>query len=227
MTAFLRSNRGRWAVRLVGLAIGWVLATQVLGMAWDGDGHAFLLGILLIVVVAIAYGIDQLLELALSFVPAGPAAPLRYFGPIPPLAKAKQAKARQMHAALVQAGAFASQVPPAEAAFPALAVDRQPVDWPALFDAYATADYYLADADPAQWMDHILFSRMPDGWQSPPPGRRWAFLWEDETIIMVLLAEGAVDTLNAIAPRSVAWTWLDAKAAAELVRSGCLISTNE
>ena len=227
VSGFLRSPAGRWTVRVLGLAIGWVLATQVLGMAWDGDGHAFLVAMLLIVVLAFAYAIDQFLALALSFVRAGEArARLRHAGPIPPLAKAKQAKVRRMHAALVEAGAFAPQAPAAEAAFPALAVDRVAVDWIALLDAYANADYYLEDADPARWMDNIRFSRLPQGWENPPAGQRWAFLWEDETVILALLAEGAVARLNAIESATTAWEWLDADAAAALERSGGLISTN-
>ena len=228
MIDFLRRPAGRWTVRLLGLVIGWALATQVLGMAWDGDGHAFLLGILLVVVLATAYGIDQLLALALSFVPSGgTGGKLRFTGQIPPLSQAKQAKVRRMHKALVQAGAFAPQVPPADAAFPALAVDRQPVGWVVLIDAYANADYYLADSDPAQWLDTILFSRLPEGWDNPPAGRRWALLWEDETIILALLADGAVEALNAIESDHGDWAWLDAEAAAQIARSGFLISTND
>lgn len=227
MTAFLRSTAGRWTVRILGLAGGWVVATQALGMAWDGDGHLFLVAMLVVVVLAFAYAIDQLLVLALSFVPAGPASMPRHSGPIPPLAKAKQARVRRMHAALAQSGAFAPQVPPVEAAFPALAVDRQPVSWIALLDAYAGADYYLDTAEPAQWLDTILFSRLPDGWDSPPQGRRWALLWEDETVIVALLADGAVDALNSIESAPTGWEWLDAEAAAALAQAGLLISTND
>jgi hypothetical protein len=228
MIEFLRRPAGRWAVRGLGLGFGWVLATQVLGMAWDGDGHAFLVAMLLIVVVAIAYAMDQIVALVLSFAPAGTAqGKPRFSGPIPPLAKAKQAKVRRMHAALLKAGAFAPQAPPVDAAFPALAVDRQPVGWVVLLDAYANADYYLAAADPAQWLDNILFSRLPEDWENPPPGKRWALLWEDETIILALLADGAVATLNAIEAEQGDWAWLDAAAAAQVARSGFLISTND
>lgn len=228
MIEYLRRPAGRWTVRGLGLAIGWVLATQVLGMAWDGDGHAFLVAILLSVVVAIAYGVDQVLDFALSFSPASNAhGKPRFTGQIPPLAKAKQAKVRWMHAALEKAGAFAPHAPPADAAFPALAVDRQPVGWVVLLDAYANADYYLEAADPAQWLDNIRFSRLPEGWENPQPGRRWALLWEDENIILALLADGAVEALNAIESDHGPWAWLDAEAAVQMARSGFLISTND
>lgn len=228
MIEYLRRPAGRWAARGLGLVFGWVLATQVLGMAWDGDGHAFLVAMLLIVVLAIAYAVDQALDFTLSFAPAGNVhGTPRFTGQIPPLSQAKQAKVRRMHAALAKAGAFAPQAPPADAAFPALAVDRQPVGWVVLLDAYANADYYLEAADPAQWLDNIRFSRLPEGWENPPPGRRWALLWEDETIILALLADGAVEALKAIGTEHGEWAWLDAKAAQQMARSGFLISTND
>lgn len=228
MIEFLRRPTGRWTIRVLGLALGYGLATQVFDMAWHGNGHLFLVAMGLIVAFATAYCIDQVVALVLSFFPAVAAGGKRRFaGQIPPLSQAKQTKVRRMHKALVQAGAFAPQVPPAEAAFPALAVDGQPVGWVVLLDAYANADYYLEDADPAQWLDNILFSRLPEDWENPPPGKRWALLWEDETIILALLADGAVAALNAIEAEQGDWAWLDAAAAAQVARSGFLISTND
>lgn len=226
MIAFLRSRTGTLLTWLVGLAIGFVFVTQYLGMAPDGEGHGFLVAMFAIAWLGFGAGIVMAVMFALSFFPAAPAAPLRHAGPLPVLSKAKQAKARAMHSALAEAGAFAPEVPDAAMAFPALAADRRAFGWADLLGAYHEAPYYLPEADPARWLANVHFSLLPDGWQTPPAGKVWALLWEDETVIVALVNEGAIDALNAVCDEPEGWSPLDTEAAAQLRQSGFLISTN-
>ena len=198
MTSFLRSLSGRWTVRVLGLAVGWVLATQVFGMAWNGDGHAFLLAMLLIVVVAIAYVLDQIVALALSFVPSagGAGSQPSFSGPIPPLTKAKQAQIRRMHKVLVGAGVFAPEVPDAELGFAHFAVSGERVSWLALLAAYETAATYDRQCDPSRWAENLAYDHIPQAWLTPPAGKVAAFLWEDDNHAFALVEEAALPKLE-------------------------------
>lgn len=198
MIDFLRRPAGRWTVRLLGLALGWVLATQAFGMAWDGDGHAFLVAMLLIVVVAIAYAIDQIIVLALSFVPpaGGAGGEPSFSGPIPPLSQAKLAQVRRMHKVLVTAGVFAPEVPDAELGFAHFAVSREPVSWLALLGAYETADRFDPQCDPSRWAENLAYDHIPQAWLTPPPGKVAAFLWEDDSHAFSLVEEASLPKLE-------------------------------
>lgn len=179
MIAFLRSTGGRWAVRLVGLAISWLVVTQAMGMAWHGDGHAFPIVMFLIAFFAIAYAFDLFVATALTFAGAAPVAmgKPRFKGTIPPLSGAKQAKVRKLINRMAKAGVFAPEAPDPALAFAAFAVDKQPIDWVGVLQSLAEADYYHPDCNSESWSENLAWDHLPAGWQQPGDGRVLAYLW--------------------------------------------------
>ncbi len=212
MIAFLRSARGRWAVRLLALGASWLIATRAMGIAWDGRGHAFLVVMFLVVLLGIAYAIDIFVGVALTFAPAPPPAarPLHFAGSLPPLSQAKQAKVRKLVKAMAEAGVFAPEVPDAELAFAAFAVDKQPVDWVGVLQSLAEANYYHPECDPESWSANLSWDELPSGWQEPTDGRVLVALCEDEKAIFSRVTASSLKTLTAPMANAESWMPVDA-----------------
>ncbi|MAK99285.1 MAG: hypothetical protein CL807_03900 [Citromicrobium sp.] len=211
MIAFLRSTKGRWTIRLLALGVSFLFATRVMGMAWNGDGHAVLVVIFAIVLLGFAYAIDIFVGVALSFAPqpAGPATKMQFEGAIPPLSQAKQAKVRKLVGQMAEAGVFAPETPDPSLAFAAFAVDRQPVDWVGVLQSLAEADYYHPGCDPERWSDNLAWGELPADWRAPGEGRVLAVLWEDETVIFSRVWSRSLAGLTAPMGKAEPWTPVD------------------
>ncbi len=209
MIAWLRRPAGRWAFRLLALAISFVVVTRGLGMALDGDGHAFLVAMFLIAWLGFAYVADAFLAVALSFGPVPAPARAHYRGEIPPLSQARQAQVRKLHKAMAEAGVFAPEVPAAELAFASLAANKQRVDWVSVIGALGEADYYHPECDPARWSANMVWDHIPAGWENPPEGKLLAYLWEDEEIIFSWIAVSSLEELGKAGAKATPWYAID------------------
>lgn len=202
MIDFLLRPVGRWALRLLAVVIGWLFATKVLGMAGDGDGHVFLMTMVLIVTLSAAAFLLFPIEGYLGLLAirrradAAMSKNQRHTGPVPPLSQAKQAQVRRMHKALVAAGVFAPEVPQVELAFAELAVRKEKVTWLALLGAFENAHRYHPDCDPTRWLANLAYDHIPQAWLQPPPGKVAAFLWEDDNHAFSLVEESHLPKLE-------------------------------
>lgn len=205
MSAFLNQPRWRWAFRALALVASWLVVTQGLGMAWHGNGHAFLVAMFVIAWLAFAYAADAFLDVALSFAPKPAPAKGSYQGTIPPLSPARQAKVRKLHQAMAEAGVFAPEVPDPALAFAGFALDKHRIDWLGVLNALAEADYYYPECEPARWGANMVYDHIPARWQDPPDGKVLAYLWEDENIIFSWIEESSLPVLGKASSRATPW----------------------